>query len=75
MSYYIATGHNNYRPWNTLQTLFIWLHHGQILINLNKDLDGDGVNDNGFPQEKIDTTGDGQFDTMRYYWRNISESQ
>ena len=43
------------------------------LINLNKDLDGDGVNDNGFFTRKIDTTGDGSFDTMRYYWRNISE--
>ena len=43
------------------------------LIRINKDLDGDGVNDTGFFTRKIDTTGDGNFDTMRYYWRNISE--
>lgn len=61
-------------------------HHGGIpfisysiaalwtdLIGMNVDKDGDGVFDNGFFTRRIDTSGDGQFDTLRYYWRNISE--
>ena len=71
-SYYTSTGHNNYHsgiPYISYSIAALWTD----LINLNKDLDGDGVNDNGFFTRKIDTTGDGSFDTMRYYWRNISE--
>ena len=70
-SYYMQ-GNNNYHsgiPYISYSIAALWTD----LINLNKDLDGDGVNDNGFFTRKIDTTGDGSFDTMRYYWRNISE--
>ena len=70
-SYYMQ-GNNNYHsgiPYISYSIAALWTD----LINLNKDLDGDGVNDNGFFTRKIDTNSDGSFDTMRYYWRNISE--
>jgi len=73
--YYTTYGHHTSgnwfsgMPYISYSIAALWTD----LINLNKDLDGDGVNDNGFFTRKIDTTGDGSFDTMRYYWRNISE--
>lgn len=36
------------------------------LINIPKDLDGDGINDTGFYTE-------GDDESMKYFWRNISE--
>lgn len=43
------------------------------LIDLNVDVDGDGVADSGFFTKELDTNNDGQVDTLRYYWRYISE--
>ena len=43
------------------------------LINLNVDIDGDGIKDSGFFTQEVDTDNDGQVDTLRYLWRNISE--
>ena len=43
------------------------------LIDLNVDVDGDGVDDSGFFTKELDTNNDGQVDTLRYYWRYISE--
>lgn len=43
------------------------------LKDYNLDVDGDGIDDTGFYTEEVDTTGDGNIDTMRYLWRNISE--
>lgn len=43
------------------------------LIDLNVDVDGDGIDDTGFYTEATDTDNDGNVDTMRYLWRNISE--
>ena len=71
-SYYSSNGNANYHggiPYISYSIAALWTD----LININKDLDGDGVNDTGYFTRKIDTNGDGDFDTMRYYWRNISE--
>ena len=43
------------------------------LIDLNRDFDGDGVDDTGFFTQEVDTNGDGDIDAVRYLWRNISE--
>jgi len=43
------------------------------LIDLNVDVTGDGVADSGFFTKEIDSDGDGQIDTLRYYWRYIAE--
>lgn len=43
------------------------------LIDLNVDVTGDGVADSGFFTKEIDTDGDGEIDTLRYYWRYIAE--
>ena len=41
------------------------------LINLNKDIDGDGINDNGFYTWVEDADDGSQY--QHYLWRNISE--
>jgi len=43
------------------------------LIDLNVDVDGDGIDDSGFFTKEMDTNDDGQMDTLRYYWRHVSE--
>jgi hypothetical protein len=43
------------------------------LRDYNVDVDGDGVNDTGFFTQEVDTNNNGQTDTLRYLWRNISE--
>lgn len=43
------------------------------LVDTNADHDGDGIPDTGFYYESYDTNNDGQADTMRYFWRGISE--
>lgn len=43
------------------------------LIDLNVDVTGDGVADSGFFTKEMDTDGDGEIDTLRYYWRYIAE--
>jgi len=43
------------------------------LKDYNVDADGDGIDDTGFYTEKVDTNNDGNIDTMRFLWRNISE--
>lgn len=43
------------------------------LVDLNVDVNGDGVDDSGFFTKELDTDNDGQVDTLRYYWRYISE--
>lgn len=43
------------------------------LRDYNVDVDGDGVDDTGFFTHEVDTNNDGQIDTLRYLWRNISE--
>lgn len=70
-NYYTSQGNSNYNniPFISYSIAALW----NDLINVNTDLDGDGVYDNGFFTRKIDTNNDGNFDTLRYYWRNISE--
>ena len=43
------------------------------LIDLNVDVDGDGIEDTGFFTQELDTNKDGNTDTLRYFWQNISE--
>lgn len=43
------------------------------LVDTNADHDGDGIPDTGFYYESYDTDNDGKADTMRYFWRGISE--
>jgi hypothetical protein len=43
------------------------------LRDYNIDVDGDGIDDTGFYTDEVDTDNDGNIDTMRYLWRNISE--
>ena len=43
------------------------------LRDYNVDVDGDGLDDTGFFTQEVDTNNDGQVDTLRYLWRNISE--
>lgn len=70
-NYYSSQGSTSYNniPFISYSISALWTD----LININRDIDGDGVNDTGFFTRKIDTNNDGDFDTLRYYWRNISE--
>lgn len=43
------------------------------LVDTNVDRDGDGIDDTGFFYHAYDTDSDGKMDTMRYFWRGISE--
>ena len=67
--YGTASGYPHNIPYISYSIAALWTD----LININKDLDGDGINDTGFFTQPRDTDGDGSYDTMRYYYRNISE--
>lgn len=64
-----ANGQISGQPYFNYSIAALWTD----LIDLNVDVDGDGIDDSGFFTKELDTDNDGSVDTLRYYWRYISE--
>jgi len=65
----VASGNYTGLPYFSYSIAALWTD----LLDMNVDVDGDGIDDTGFFTHEVDTNNDGQIDTLRYLWRNIQE--